>query len=248
LEEKGEMKRSWFLIGMVVLLTAIGACTTHKRQVVPAKMPEAFPNATKVAGATVAARAYDDPDEAKRAFGWDIRGAGLYPVQIIFDNLGTHTLEVEPSQTFLIDQENNLWSILDSSLAYQRVADKTEMGRIAESAVKPGILAGAAGAILGAAIGIVSGGNVGEAAGKGAALGAAVGATVGGAGAATSREARSAISEDLEERSLKNKPILPRSIAHGFIFFPGEAQAAQELRLQLREVDSGALYMVRLAL
>ena len=242
------MKRSLFMVWAVIFLTAMAGCTGYKRQVVPAKMPEAFPNATKVAGATVAARAYDDPDEAKRAFGWDIRGAGLYPVQVIFDNLGTHTLEVEASQTFLIDKEDNLWSILDSSLAYERVADKTETGRIAESAVKPGILAGAAGAILGAAIGIVGGENVGEAAGKGAALGAAVGATLGGARAATSREARSAISEDLEERSLKNKPILPRSIAHGFIFFPGEAQAAQELRLQLREVDTGTLYMVRLAL
>ena len=242
------MRRYGSALLAFIFVFVLSGCAGYKRQVVPAKMPEAFPNATKVAGATVAARAFDDPGEAKEAFGWDIRGAGLYPVQVIFDNLGTHALEVDPSQTFLIDKENNLWSILDSSLAYERVAGKTEMGRIAESAVKPGILAGAAGAILGAAIGIVSGQNVGEAAGKGAALGAAVGATMGGARAATSREARSAISEDLEERSLSNKPILPRSIAHGFIFFPGEAQSAQELRLQLREVETGALYMVRLAL
>ena len=241
------MKRR-FIVCMFLCVGLICGCAGHRRQVVPAKMPEAFPNATKVAGATVAARAFDDAGEAKQAFGWDIRGAGLYPVQVIFDNLGTRALEVDPSQTFLIDQDHNLWSILDSSLAYERVADKTEVGRIAKSAVKPGILAGAAGAILGAAIGIVSGQNVGEAAGKGAALGAAVGATVGGAKAAGSREARSAISEDLEDRSLSNKPILPRSIAHGFIFFPGEAQGAQELRLQLRDVESGALYMVRLTL
>jgi hypothetical protein len=223
-------------------------CGGYKRQVVPVKMPEAFANATKVAGATVAARAYEDPAEAKDAFGWDIRGAGLYPVQVVFDNLGPNSLEVDPSQTFLIDGENNLWSILDSALAYERAASKTEMGRITKSAVKPGLLAGAAGAILGAAIGIVSGQNVGQAAGKGAALGAAVGATAGGATAATSREARTAVSEDLEEKSLSNRPILPRSIAHGFIFFPGEAKGAGELRLQLREVETGALYMIRLAL
>lgn len=242
------MKHRYVAACMVIVVFLALGCSGYKRQVVPVKMPDAFPNATKVAGATVAARAFQDPAEARRAFGWDIRGAGLYPVQVVFDNLGPRSLEVDPSQTFLIDGENNLWSILDSSLAYERVAGKTEMGRIAKSAVKPGILAGAAGAILGAAIGIVSGQNVGEAAGKGAVLGAAVGATAGGANAATSREARTAISEDLEQRSLSNKPVLPRSIAHGFIFFPGEATGASELRLQLRDVETGALYMVRLAL
>ena len=188
-------------------------------------------------------------EEAKKAFGWDIRSAGLYPVQIVFDNLGDHSLEIEPSQTFLIDGKNNLWSILDSSLAYDRVSNKSDMSRIAKSSVKPGILGGAAGALLGAAIGIVSGQNVGEAAGKGAALGAAIGATLGGADAASSEgEARAVISEELEQKSLENKAIMPHSIAHGFIFFPGEAKGAGELRLQLRVVETGDLYTLRLAL
>ena len=212
-------------------------------------MPASYPNATKVAGATIAAKAYDDPKDAKEAFGWDIRGAGLYPVQVIFDNLSDHSMEIESSQTFLIDGENNLWSILDSSLAYDRATEKSDMARTAKAGVKPGILAGAAGALLGAAIGIVGGQNVGEAAGKGAALGAAIGATMGGARAAsTEGEARARISEDLAGKSLENKAIVPRSIAHGFIFFPGEANGAGELRLQLRVVGTGALYTIRLAL
>ncbi len=233
----------------VVILFLVAGCVSHKRQVVPFKMPAAYPNATKVAGATIAAKAYDDSKEAKEAFGWDIRGAGLYPVQVIFDNLSDHSMEIEPSQTFLVDGENNLWSILDSSLAYDRVTNKSDMGRIAKAGAKPGILAGAAGALLGAAIGIVSGQNVGEAAGKGAALGAAIGATMGGARAAsTEGEARAAISEDLAGKSLENRAIVPHSIAHGFIFFPGEAKGATELRLQLRVVETGDLYTIRLAL
>jgi hypothetical protein len=212
-------------------------------------MPASYPNATKVAGATIAAKAYDDPKDAKEAFGWDIRGAGLYPVQVIFDNLSDHSMEIESSQTFLIDGENNLWSILDSSLAYDRATEKSDMARTAKAGVKPGILAGAAGALLGAAIGIVGGQNVGEAAGKGAALGAAIGATMGGARAAsTEGDARAKISEDLAGKSLENKAIVPRSIAHGFIFFPGEANGAGELRLQLRVVETGDLYTIRLAL
>lgn len=233
----------------IVILFLIGGCTSYKRQVVPFKMPAAFPNATKVAGATVAAKAYDDAREAKKAFGWDIRGAGLYPVQVIFDNLGDYFLEIEPSQTFLIDGENNLWSILDSSLAYNRVSKKSDMTRIAKAGVKPGILAAVGGALLGAAIGIVGGSNVGSAAGKGAALGAAIGATMGGARAAGSEgEARAEISDDLMGKSMENRPIEPHSIAHGFIFFPGEAQGAGELRLQLRVVETGDIYTLRLAL
>ena len=233
----------------IVVLFFIGGCTSYKRQVVPFKMPAAFPNATKVAGATVAAKAYDDAREAKKAFGWDIRGAGLYPVQVIFDNLGDYFLEIEPSQTFLIDGDNNLWSILDSSLAYDRVSKKSDMTRIAKAGVKPGILAAVGGALLGAAIGIVGGSNVGSAAGKGAALGAAIGATMGGAKAASSEgEARAEISDDLMGKSMENSPIEPHSIAHGFIFFPGEAQGAGELRLQLRVVETGDIYTLRLAL
>lgn len=237
------------ILACLIVVVLLGGCTSHKRQVVPFKMPAAYPNATKVAGATLAARAYFDTGEAKKAFGWDVRAAGLYPVQVIFDNLGDHSLEIEPSQTFLVDGENNLWSILDSSLAYDRVANKSDMSRIAKASVKPGLLSSAAGALLGAAIGIVSGNNVGAAAGRGAALGAAVGATLGGAKAATSEgEARAMISEDLEEKSLQNKAILPHSIAHGFLFFPGEAKGTGELRLQLRVVETGDLYTIRLAL
>jgi len=237
-----------FIVSLVVMVVMAG-CTSHKTQVVPFKMPQAYPNAMKVAGATIAAKAYGQTKEAKEAFGWDIRGAGLYPVQVVFDNMGDHSLEIEPSQTFLIDGENNLWSILDSSLAYDRVTHKTEMSRIGKGAVKPGLLAGAAGALVGAAVGIVVGENVGASAGKGAAVGAAVGATLGGAEAAASEgEARAAISEDLQTKDLENKAISPHSVAHGFIFFPGEAKGAGELRMQVRVVETGELHTVRLSL
>ena len=181
--------RRFFSCFILISFLVVG-CGSHKRQVVPFRMPASYPNATKVAGATIAAKAYDDPKEAKEAFGWDIRGAGLYPVQVIFDNLSDHSMEIESSQTFLIDAENNLWSILDSSLAYDRATEKSDMARTAKAGVKPGILAGAAGALLGAAIGIVGGQNVGEAAGKGAALGAAIGATMEGQELLPQRERR----------------------------------------------------------
>lgn len=72
----------------------LSACTTYERQVAPFKMPAAYPNATAVADATIAAKAYDNKEEATAAFGFDIRGAGILPVQVIFDNTGTHPLEI----------------------------------------------------------------------------------------------------------------------------------------------------------
>ena len=233
----------------IIILFFVAGCTTYKRQPAPFKIPAAYPNATKVAGATIAAKAYADPKAAKEAFGWDILGAGICPVQVIFDNLSDHSLEIEPSQTFLIDGEGNMWPILDASQAYDRATQKTEISRIAKGGARTGLLTGAAGALLGAAIGIVSGENVLEAAGKGAALGGAIGATAGGAGAVTSEgAARAAISDDLMEKSLEHRAVLPRTIAHGFILFPGEAKGAGEIRLQLRVVETGDLYNIHLSL
>jgi hypothetical protein len=243
------MKRIGPVLFFVIVLITTGGCASYKKQPVSFKMPAAYPNAQQVAGATVAARAFADKGEAAAAFGWDIRSSGLLPVQLVFDNLGENTLEIEPSQTFLIDSENNLWSILNAQLAYERASEKTDMARIAGKSVKPGILGGAAGALVGAAIGIVSGSNVGEAAGSGAALGAALGATLGGAKAAsTEREARDMISYDLDSKSLENRAIQPKEISHGFIFFPGEAKGAMELRLRLRILETGALHVVRFSL
>jgi len=36
--------------------------------------------------------------------------------------------------------------------------------------------------------------------------------------------------------------VAPQELAHGFVFFPGEAKKAQELRLRLREADTGRVY------
>jgi hypothetical protein len=208
-------------------------------------MPTAYPNAVEVAGATIAAKAYDDAREAQNAFGFDILSAGVLPVQVIFDNKGNHSIEIVPSQTFLVDSSNNLWPILDSRMAYDRIEKKTELGQIAPEATKSGLLSGAAGAVIGAAIGIVSGHNVGDAAMKGAAVGAASGAVLGGAkGMADTGGVQQQISEDLHKRSLSSRAIPPQDLSYGFLFFPGEAKKAKELRLRIKETDTGNNYLL----
>jgi hypothetical protein len=155
------------VLAALLMVVWLVACTSYERQVVPFKMPAAYPNATAVADATIAAKAYDNKEEATAAFGFDIRGAGILPVQVIFDNTGGHPLEILTDKTFLVDEEANLWPILDQRMAYDRLSGKTELGKVLPEAAKGGFLAGAAGAVIGAAIGIVTGQNVAAAAGKG---------------------------------------------------------------------------------
>ncbi|HLA04353.1 MAG TPA: hypothetical protein VJZ16_00070 [Syntrophales bacterium] len=230
------------ILAIVFIAASLTACTKYERQVVPFKLPSAYPNATEAADAVIATKSYDDKDEAGKAFGFDIKGAGILPVQVIFDNKGVHPLEIVPAQTFLVDEENNLWPILDTNLAYDRITKKTELGKIVPEGAKYGALAGAAGGIIGAAIGIVSGENVGDAALKGAAAGAALGLTMGGAEGLSDDKVRHQIRDDLTTRSLEKRAVKPQEFAHGFIFFPGEAKKSKELRLQLKAIDTGKIY------
>src|SRR3972149_8376655 len=133
------------VLAIVFIAAAFTACTKYERQVVPFKLPSAYANATEVADATIAAKSYDEKDEAGKAFGFDIRGSGILPVQVIFDNKGKHPLEIVPAQTFLVDEENNLWPILNENLAYDRLTKKTELGKVLPEGGKYGLLAGAAG-------------------------------------------------------------------------------------------------------
>lgn len=229
-----------------MFVLAFSGCETYRQQVVPFKLPTAYPNVVTVADAQIAAQAYDDPKEAQEAFGFDIRGAGILPVKVVFDNRGTHTLEILTAQTFLVDADNNLWPILDQDMAYNRISKKTELGKVVPEGAKGALLAGAAGAIIGAAVGIVTGRGVGEAIGKGAAVGAAAGATIGGARGLSDHDVQMQIRKDLDNRSLQKRAIPPQQVAHGFIFFPGEAKSAREIRLLLKAIDTGKTYPLNL--
>jgi len=191
-----------------------------------------------VAGALIAADSFNDQGQAKQAFGFDIRGAGLLPVQVIVDNAGPDALTLVPEQTFLIDNQGGMWNLLDSRTAYQRVESSSEFATIAKEAGKGSVLGAAGGALIGAAVGIVTGSNVLETLGKGAAVGAATGAVLGGGAATASGEPGRRISRDLATKQLENKPIQSGDLARGFLFFPNEAGTAQQLRLQIKETGS----------
>ncbi|MDP2839566.1 MAG: hypothetical protein Q8O11_05870 [Syntrophales bacterium] len=145
-------------------------------------------------------------------------------------------------KTFLVDEEANLWPILDQGMAYDRLSATTELGKVMPEAAKGGFLGGAAGAVIGAAIGIVTGQNVAAAAGKGAAVGAAAGITMGGARGLGESDVRQQIQEDLRNRALAKRAIAPHEVAHGFIFYPGEAKKPKELRISIQAMDTKQVY------
>ena len=242
------MRRNVLVLILSILLVFLTACATYKRKPLPFKAPSAYDNATEVVGALVGAEAFVDRRTTKEAFGFDIRGAGMLPVQVVFDNQGPHPLKIDVAQTFLEDAEGNLWPILDREIAYERATKYSQTKKIFKEGAYGGFLGAAAGALIGAAVGIVTGENVAEAAGKGAAVGAAAGATLGGIKGYTSDDARQAIVDDLRRKSLENKPVEPTNLAYGYLFFPGEANSAKQLRLKLVEVDTGAGHVLKLDL
>lgn len=239
--------RSKKLIFTAIFSILFAACaTSYKAQPLPFKAPGAYPNAQSIAGAMVGAKAYVDPKEAEQAFGFDVRGAGLLPVQVVFDNQGAHPIEIDPSQTFLEDNEGNLWPILRSDLAYERATKYAQTKEVFKSGAYHGFMGAIAGATIGAAIGIVTGRGIGEAAGKGAAIGGAAGAVTGGASVYDSDEARRNIINDLQQKTMQQKPISPAGLSYGFIFFPGEAKTAKQIRLQIKEIDTGKTHILKM--
>ena len=240
------MRRYISILFIVVGIFLFQSCaTSYKAKPLPFRTPASYSNVVQVGGAKVAARAFTDNAEAKEAFGFDILGAGMLPVQVVFDNQGSHPLEIDGEQTFLEDEKGNLWPLLSSEIAHKRATKYAGTKEIVKEGAYHGLLGAAAGSLVGAAIGIVSGENVAEAAGKGAAVGAAAGATLGGAGGYGADDARSAIINDLYEKSLQNKAVEPKSLAHGVLFFPGEAGTARLLRLKILEQDTGRIHIIK---
>ncbi len=244
-----KIKEISILFVVLCIVCSAGCSKSYKAKPLSFKMPSAYKNVVNVAGSDIAAKAYVDIAEAKEVFGFDLRGAGMLPVQVIFDNQGQNAFEINGQQTFLEDAEGNLWPILSTRIAYDRATKYAKTKNIFKEGVYHGLLGAAAGSLIGAAIGIVTGDNVAAAAGKGAAVGAAAGATLGGAvGFDNAYDAREIIIDDLRKKTLQNREIEPKSLVHGIIFFPGEAKSAKQLRLQLVEINTGKVHIIKLEL
>lgn len=223
---------------LLTLVVMLAGCAGYGERVAPVPLPGYQANHVDVQGVKLLAEAYVDAKEAKAAFDFDIRGAGLLPVRFVIDNQSQETTRVIPTQTLLIDREGQAWPLLTSDQAYKRVHSHVKLGETAKGTIKPAALLGAAGALVGLAVGIVSGENIGEAIGKGAAIGATAGALYGGGKRYESLE--SEIYHDLTRESLRNRRVAAGELAYGYLFFPGKDEAAsvKELRLGVKIGDT----------
>lgn len=237
------------IVCMLIIAAHFSACATYENRAVSFRPPQDYANYKDVSGLMVGAEAFTDKKIAEDAFGFDIRGAGVLPVQIVMDNKSGQRVEIVSGQTFLVDASNGYWKILPNGEAVERVQKATEAGAIGSGAGKGAAIGAAAVGLLGLAIGIVSGRNVAESAIKGGVLGAAGGAVIGGASKAGEDRSREyKISDDVREKGLEGKVIPVESLVSGFIFFPGEAPTARELQLKIRFRDTGTVQTLSLKL
>ncbi len=222
-----------------ILLVGLFSCTQYKTQYVGFRPAADYPNSVTADGMTIGAEAFAEKETARQAFGFDIKKAGLLPVQVVMDNRSGDDVEVLLEQTFLVDNTNRYWNLISNRAAVERVAKATETGAILGSAGKGAGWGAATGAVLGAAFGILTGESVAESAGKGAAVGAAGGAVYGGAKEGTEAPQKRTIADDIRDKGLEGKVIPDQSLANGFLFFPAEAQSAGGLKLQVWKTGSG---------
>jgi uncharacterized protein YcfJ len=237
------------LISLLIIATQFSACATYDNRAVSFRPPQDYANFSDTSGLMIGAESFADVKQAEEAFGFNVRAAGLLPVQVVIDNRSGQGAEIVSGQTFLIDNTNRYWKILSKREAIERVQKATEGGAIAGGAGKGVVLGASAGALLGLTFGIVSGKNVSSADAQGGVLGGTGGAVIGGANKAGDDKQRELkIADDIRDKGVEGKVIPAEALASGFIFFPGEASSAKELRLQVKFRGDGRLQTLNLKL
>ena len=87
-------KKPTIIVILLLTLISVGCSASYKATPLPFKTPAAFPNMVNIEGSQIAAKAFVDAKETQEAFGFDILGAGMLPVQVAFDNQGTILLKL----------------------------------------------------------------------------------------------------------------------------------------------------------
>jgi hypothetical protein len=219
----------------LILITSlfIFSCGTYSNRVSPVPLPASKEDHVNVDGVLLLARAYVDADIAEKAFGFDIREAGLLPIKVIIDNQSNNSVRLIGKQSFLLDKQGQAWPLLSANQANERIGDQIQVVDSIIDTSTSTLLMGAAGAITGLALGVLTGNNLGTSVMKGAVLGGSVGAIYGAT--SSHSEAGDKIAYDVTQKAFDNHAIPTKALAHGYLFFPGldEAESAQILRLSL---------------
>ncbi|MDR2368542.1 MAG: hypothetical protein LBF58_10645 [Deltaproteobacteria bacterium] len=222
------------IILLLSIMLATAACAPrYEFKPIPVRSLEGFGNRIDFGAGLVGAHAIYDPKELTRFFGFDLKKAGVVPVQIaVKNNQPQATLAL--TKATLLDAEGLLWEVLPPSVVVRRINEHTSGGLSGEQGARRTLLWGLAGGILGATIGVVSGSSVGEAAAKGAAVGGAVGATSSIVQASSETSDAGDIQKDFATRDMDHATVSPGDTANGLLYFPSEISQPKRLNLTFR--------------
>jgi hypothetical protein len=230
----------------LLLVAQLAACAAYERYSVSFRPPKDYANYQDSSGLVVGAESFSDKTHAEKAFGFDIRKAGILPVQMVVDNKSGQSVDVVSGQTFLIDGTSRYWKILSNREAVDRIKKASDSGAIASSAGKGSAWRTTALAMMDLAMQIVSGRDRDTTPVKGGGEGVTTVSGTGKAGDDKQREIK--IAEDVRDKGIEGRILSANSLARGFIFFPGEVSSVSELRLQIKFRDSGRIQTLNLKL
>ncbi|MDR3155129.1 MAG: hypothetical protein LBW85_12895 [Deltaproteobacteria bacterium] len=219
---------------LAAVALAAGSCAPrYEYRAIPARPLSSYPGQAQAAGANVGAVAFYSGEQLTALFGFDLKKAGVIPVQVLIQNNGGSSVNVLDGAR-IEDSNGLLWDVLPSEVVYGRINDYTSGGIDAGQTARRTATWGVAGALLGAAVGAATGTNVGEALGKGAAIGAAAGAasSITGVGV-DSPDTEQDVVADFSQRSLDGKSAAPGEEVSGFLYFPSESSQPRRLTLNL---------------
>ncbi|MDR2613032.1 MAG: hypothetical protein LBG06_09510 [Deltaproteobacteria bacterium] len=231
-------------LAAAIALAANACAPRYEYRAIPVRPLSGYPGQAQVAGAGVGAVAFYDSRELTGLFGFDLKKAGVVPVQIMIQNGGASPVTLLDGAR--IEDANGLvWDVLPSDVVHDRINRYTSGSLDGEQGVRRTFMWGLAGAVVGAAVGVATGTNVGEAAGKGAVIGGAAGAagSILGAG---SESTEGQVVRDFSGRSLDHSTVAAGADASGFLYFPSES--AQPRRLTLNIEADGQRHTVTLNL
>jgi hypothetical protein len=211
-----------FVPCLLLAFLAVSCAPRYEYKPVPLRPMSGYPSQSSFQEGKIGVKLFYDDAEIKKIFGFNLKNAGVIPVQLLVEN---HLQEgsITILQATLTDSNNNVWEVLPADVVYQRLEEHTSGGSSLGHSARRTFLWSLAGGVLGAAVGVVSGTNVGTAAGKGAAVGAAIGVATSIGEQSLDNKKDDNLEKDFSERSFEHATIEPSQSAHGLLYFPSEA-------------------------
>lgn len=204
---------------MLITALLLAACAAKSRTVA-FRPPGDFYSYQNVLGLKVGAELFEDEKQAEEAFGFNIRAAGLLPMQLVLDNRTGQGVDIIAGQTFLVDENNRYWRVLSVKDAMARV-QKYTVGKGAGKSISPSQLQRLA-------FKVVSGSA------EGVAIVAEPAASDATGKSGQDQNGESTGGEEYRHQDLEGKVMFAETLASGIVYFPGEVPSPRELRLQVK--------------